>query len=111
MADQASSNEDVGIASLLVQLGEENAYPYSGADTQGWVEFQETTKESASFGIDPSVGGYCPGNLVLTRFDSWWSFSYSFPHSFCSCLHVVSAPLLQAVAAPTFRCLLTLLLL
>ena len=67
MADQESSNEDVGIARLQVRMDQEKGYPYSGIDTDGWVHFAELTDESIAFGIDPRVGGRCPGSLALAK--------------------------------------------
>ena len=63
MADQESSNEDVGVSSLKITLQSEQTYPYD--DGSGWVIFEEPEDGKIVVGIDPSVGGRCPGGLVL----------------------------------------------
>ena len=63
MADQATSNEDVGIAKLTMVLGDTPAYPYD--DGSGWVHFAEELDNRTLVGIDPSVGGNCPGDMSI----------------------------------------------
>lgn len=64
MADQGSSNEDVGITSLMITVNTSQTYPYT--DSNGWVIFAETD-DSITVGIDPAVSGQCPGSLALRQ--------------------------------------------
>eukprot|EP00750_Incisomonas_marina_P025978 INCI583.1.p1 GENE.INCI583.1~~INCI583.1.p1 ORF type:complete len:1394 (+),score=246.06 INCI583.1:490-4182(+) len=65
MADQATSNEDVGISKLTMTLSSEFAYPFDGGS--GWVEMEPSTENKTVIGINPSVSGNCPGALDLVR--------------------------------------------
>ena len=60
MADQASDNEDVGITQLKLSLNTEQTYPMDNG--LGWVVFEEPTDSRTVIGIDPGVGGKCPGD-------------------------------------------------
>lgn len=67
MADQASDNEDIGISSFVLDLFGEEQFPYVSADADGWVVFDEDeSAQEITIGIDPSISGACPGDLVLT---------------------------------------------
>ena len=63
MADQATSNEDVGITQLKISVNATQGYPYDTGN--GWVVFEEDD-DYIVVGIDPSVGGLCPGGLTVS---------------------------------------------
>jgi hypothetical protein len=65
MADQATSNEDVGLSYLNMVLDPTPGYPYGSSD--GWVEFEEPTDSTSVIGIDPSISGACPGSFSLAN--------------------------------------------
>ena len=67
MADQASSNEDIGISAFTLDLIGDEGFPYVLENSDGWVVYDEDSdNEEITIGIDPSIAGACPGDLVLT---------------------------------------------
>ena len=54
-----NNNNNIAFCSIVCR------YPYD--DGSGWVEFGAATSNETKIGIDPSVGGACPGSMDLVR--------------------------------------------